>query len=405
MASIKNIQSSINSVETVTRKVSAQSSPAVKNVVKHLSISDPIIGNYAKSLGITHLDGVLFRNLHELGLKIEGTGDKLIKDTIYNQIKQAENYGVFTDTGFPIDLLDAYHSAKGDYSPIGGRVQDFYQYLKKEVSPKQAQIIAGKENSIEKLFLMFKPTEKKTRIEYKQSFEKARKLEPLKDFCYNYEKTKPKMTKHLYETYYLPMLKPEARQICQKIADEFGTKLFLGHDDNHKAANAVYKEFSEWKNAGGAEVLYPNTFDCSKIKQDYIRKNVPAGGFLSYVGRRFEKTMIALPNDDLSSISPAIRHEMTHLNDKKYFDKIGCDAVGFIKKREGKRPFEDELEKSGISKRMINYANTDMLEFKAVSSQGDYSSYSDHFKKFLVRIGLPEWQFKMKPVKDMDYFG
>jgi hypothetical protein len=50
----------------------------------------------------------------------------------------------------------------------------------------------------------------------------------------------------------------------------------------------------------------------------------------------------------------------------------------------------------------IVYANTDKREYIAVASEGDYRKYSEEFKNVLIKLGLPEGVFKMKPLKNVD---
>jgi len=405
MVNVRKIQTGIKIFKKPINIVMAQSLPARKvSASKILSIKNPIIKDYAKRMGIEASSlgstGRYFKKFQELSVKLEGVDDKFIKETIYGEIEKAKTARCIVSPVLAIDLLDVYHSIGGKYSMIGWHAQDYFKYLKNEVSKNSAKKIVGQKNPIEKLLSKLNLLHQEE-PEIKKSFDKAVKFQTLKLFCRYCNKTKPEITNHLYENYYLPTLSPEAKNICKKISDEFNTKVFLEHDTNYKAPSAIYKEFAEWKMAGGSHVVFPEEIDFSVIKRNYIDNKNPSGGFLTIPFDNLESTGISIENDDLGSIKHSIRHEMAHLNDKKIIYK-GKVKNGFIKKRVGERPYEDELKKAGISD--TDYAYTDKLEFVARASQGDYSKYSDHFKKVLVRLGMPEWEFKMTPVKDMDYF-
>ena len=387
---------------------------SAKNVVKTAAkaasfqpmyIEDPKVRDFANGFNLKPFSGWAFDAVHEIGLKLEGVNDEFIKDTIYRKIEQTQQRGVSFEARFNIDLLDVYHTVKQDYSPAGSDVNKFYAYLKKDVNPKSAAVIAEKSSPIQKFFSkigLMKPKIKDLKL--KESFDKARKWEVLKDFCAYYQDTKPEMTKYLYETYYLSTLGQDAADGCKKVANSFGTKIFLENSYNKKAPAAIYKEFCEWEKAGGDEVLYPNILDFSNIKQRYIDKNFAAGGFFSCNkdSTYAMNTSINLPGDSLDYIEHSIRHEMTHLNDEKFEHKHNRPN-GQRKLKFKKSSFAKEMTDAGVDN--VHYAHTNTSEFVACASQGDYSKYSDHFKKVLIRLGMPEWQFRMKPVKDMDYFG
>jgi len=392
---IRKIQTGINLVKNSADHFLATSSPAIKKKVfkrdSIITIEDPIIRRYIKTIGVDYNNVPFFSEIKEISLKLVGVKDKFIKEAIYNKIEQAKITRKCIKTDLLIGLLDVYHTVKGHYSPIGGKVQEFFKYLKENVSRRKAKKIVKKDGVFNDYNLL------------KKSFEKARKLEPLKEFCFNFNKTNPEITNYLYKTYYLPKLDSKTSKLCQKISDEFGTKVFLEHNHNEKAAKAIYKELSEWKKAGGDEVVFPNDFDCSRIKQNYINNCIDQAGFIELSCDSHETiNNINVENDTLISIQYALRHEMTHLNDKKLIIK-GEYHPGVIKQKSGKRRFEGELENAEVPN--IDYAYTSRPDFIACASQGDYSKYSDHFKKVLVRLGMPEWELKMKPVKDMDYFG
>ena len=44
----------------------------------------------------------------------------------------------------------------------------------------------------------------------------------------------------------------------------------------------------------------------------------------------------------------------------------------------------------------VRYAYTNSKEFIAVASEGDMGKYSPEFRKLLIKMGMPEWQFKMR---------
>lgn len=371
--------------KTLIHKVDGQIVP--------LYIENSKARDYARALKITPLSGKIFQEVYDVGLRLARVKDKIIRETVYKQIESAKKSKIHFDTEFALDLLDVYHSSKGHYSVLGGYAQGFFKYLKKEVSTQKAKNITADFGFFDKY------------NNSKQSFEKAKKLESLKSFCFGYGKTKPETTSYVYEKYYLPKLGPTAKEFCKKISDEFGTKVFLEHDKNDKAAKAIYRELCEWKRAGGEEAKFPNLFDCSKIKPIYINQNFTAGGFFTSAKGNMNHTLISVKGDDTKSIERGLRHEMTHLNDKKYIDKNGKMIKGHFKARQGEKPYAAELENAGLNPSFIEYAYANKREFIAYASMADSSKYSEHFKKVLTRLGMPEWQLEMTPIKDMNYFG
>jgi len=392
---VRRIQTSINLIKKSATNSFAQTLPASSGKVPNaMFIDNPVLNSYVKriknELRIHDADGSYLQGLQELNLKLAGVKDKFIQETIYDQLNLAKRDSSRFDLDIPLEMLDVYHTSQNHYSMVDWGAQNFYKYLKAEVCPETAKAVVKKDGVFDGYSSL------------KKSFEKARKLEALKIFCGRNGKTNKQITDYMYETYYLPKLSPEAKAVCKKISNEFGTKLFLEHNHNHKAASVIYKEFSQWKQAGGADAKFPDIFDCSRVQKDFIDNESPLAAFFRPAGDNYEKSMICVENDSSGFIERSIRHEMTHLNDKKMLHN-GERVVGYIKERVGKRPYEEEFKNACVPD--IDYAYMNKSEFLARASQGDYSKYSDHFKKVLVRLGMPEWEFNMKPVKDMDYFG
>lgn len=394
-------KSSVNRVLNKPTNAAASAVEIKEAVYGNLHMADPVIRDYVNKMKITPSDGIVFKAFHEISVKLEGVKDEVIKKVIYHTIEQAKSENKYPSPIILFELLDTYHTVNGKYSMLGGDVQSFFKYLKTEVDPKQAKKISGNEGLVGKFFSKIFPQSAKN-IEYRESFERAKKLEALKNFCLKNGAQKPELTNYLYETYYLSRLTPETCTACRKVLDKFGTKLFLENEQSDKAAKAVYKELEEWKKAGGKDALFPQIIDFSRIHQSYIDRESRGGGGIYFFNNDKSASRIVINNDSLESVLFALRHEMAHLNDKKII-KDNKMLKGKFRRRYDGDPYAFSLRKAGVKN--TGYAHVNKLEFVAKAAEGDYSQYSDYFKKFLTRLGLPEWVFKMKPIKDMDYFG
>ncbi len=285
------------------------------------------------------------------------------------------------------------------------------------------------------------------------NYVKDKKIETLKNFMrenyhqegnLNYTRRETAHIRQLYEDKYLSTLPAETRECCQKIYDSFGVKIFVADENDTNSLNYIYNELLEWQKAGKGKATLPPILDLSVIKQGYIDKVFRSGGYHENPSHN-----ISINAKYLDSIKHAIRHEIAHANDSKIKQKSGIitvynkdgteeeinideiivhkteqakDADGNLlfnpdgtpvmvkaKAEDGtfvpdfdKCKYVDEFRNAGLSDYLIEYAYTDKAEFLAVAAEGDYSKYSKEFKELLVKLGLPDWMFKMKNKNNVD---
>lgn len=243
----------------------------------------------------------------------------------------------------------------------------------------------------------------------------------------------------LYKEKFLPLLPEAVREKCEKIYDSFGVKMFISDSKDTEALDYVYNELLEWQKAGKGKAVFPAAIDLSNIQQQYIDKIFDSGGFYSK-----KNNVISVKSQYFADIVHAIRHEIAHANDSKKdvtsgiitvtnkdgtVEEIDIDKIivhkQIQKRDENGRPmfnpdgtpvttkalnsdltfvpdlekclYVNEFENAGIPIRQIKYAYTKKADFVAVAAEGDYSKYSKEFKDLLVKLGLPEWVFAMKP--------
>ena len=285
------------------------------------------------------------------------------------------------------------------------------------------------------------------------NYVKDKKIETLKNFMrenyyqegnLNYTRRETAHIRQLYEDKYLSTLPAETRECCQKIYDSFGVKIFVADENDTNSLNYIYNELLEWQKAGKGKATLPPILDLSVIKQGYIDKVFRSGGYHENPSHN-----ISINAEYLDSIKHAIRHEIAHANDSKIKQKSGIitvynkdgteeeinideiivhkteqakDADGNLlfnpdgtpvmvkaKAEDGtfvpdfdKCKYVDEFRNAGIPDRHISYAYNNKAEFLAVAAEGDYSKYSKEFKELLVKVGLPDWMFKMKNKNNVD---
>lgn len=285
------------------------------------------------------------------------------------------------------------------------------------------------------------------------NYVKDKKIETLKNFMrenyhqegnLNYTRRETAHIRQLYEDKYLSTLPAETRERCQKIYDSFGVKMFVADENDTESLDYIYNELLEWQKAGKGKAKLPPILDLSVIKQGYIDKVFRSSGYHENSSHN-----ISINAEYLDSIKHAIRHEIAHANDSKVKQKSGIitvynkdgtkedinieeiivhkteqakDAKGNllfnhdgtpvmvkVKAENGtfvpdfdKCKYVDEFRNAGLSDDLIEYAYTDKAEFLAVAVEGDYNKYSKEFKELLVKLGLPEWMFKMKARDNID---
>ena len=105
---------------------------------------------------------------------------------------------------------------------------------------------------------------------------------------------------------------------------------------------------------------------------------------------------ITLKGDGKISTTDTLRHELMHANDKKRDAEGGIiNGVDFDKIQKSKE-FRNEYLNAGVPADLADYAKTNKSEFLAVAAQGQFSKYSEKFKNVLVKLGMPEWVFKLE---------
>lgn len=365
------------------------------------------------------------KNIEE-GLKL--VDDSNIKQKIMQRLKDISKSGFALDKdGRPKfesqlseveDLLDAYKTCSGketcfdleldENKPNQGKAQQYYNYLK-EHAPEKAAILlerikAGYNNQQDSSSSL---DWKKVDDNLVNDFLAEMRFEKLKKYTKTYQNDE---AKYLYEKYYLTSLPPEAREKCQKITTEFGTKVYLSSDKNtYKELDIIYSELSQWKKASDGKAIIPPNIDLSKADIRY------ANGTCDGHAEAGTTKAIYLDGASCSEFRNSLRHELMHINDPYYSNsEYGKESFKNINEITAKkiiqvngRDVEDidmknckhweEFLNAGVHPALINYAYTNPQEFLAVAAQGDCSKYSPEFKKLLVDLGFPEWAFKIKP--------
>ena len=369
---VQNLSAIINSIEGIKAKKlrnffeftkDEKILPIVEKVIKSPDIKPSSYEEIGNSLA-------------NIGQKLDMIDDETIKDFVYlklDEITQSGEMNLLKEKktlDMCEDLLDVSNVLNNRYSNLN-YVDEYYKYSKKQYDPKQAEELLSNAN-----------------------FNADARTEALKKFIYANNESQRKITDYLYDKYYLSTLEGETKRICKKIADEFGAKLFLINKNNAKPAKIIHNELAEWKKAGEEQVKFPSGIDLSLIKQNYIKRNKAASAFFV----RTDKS-IHIKGERTSIILKAFGHEMIHLNDleAKNTDSIinGVDVSRMLRFK----TYKNELLSAGLSYDDIEYAHKNKREYIAMAFEGDFTKYSEEFKKVLVKLGLPEWAFKLKSKK------
>lgn len=345
-----------------------------------------------------------------------------------------------------IDIDKEFH---GEETYSYGNATEYLSYMEKEY-PDDAQVfkdlIANYQTMSEKEFEEYFNTHSIPSISMLdiKNYIKDKKIQTLKNYMREnqegdptYSKKTKDNIKRLYKEKYLTLLPKATRERCEKIYDSFGVKMFLANENDKASLDFIYNELMEWQKASKGKAVLPPTLDLSVIKQGYIDKVFKSGGYHETYSHN-----ISLDGRYLSDIKYALRHEIAHANDSKITQKDGIitvynkdgstedinideiivhkmvqatddngnpvfnlDGTPFMVKAKAddgtfdpdldKCKYVEEFENAGIPYRHIPYAYTNKAEFLAVAAEGDYSKYSKEFKELLVKLGLPDWMFKM----------
>ena len=347
---------------------------------------------------------------------------------------------------------------RGEDAYSYGNATEYLYYMEKEY-PEQAKIFKDLAEKYEQLsseeydkYLNSHPGVASSSLsdikfyENVPNFVKDKKIQELKNYMrenfyqerdLDYSRQNKEAIKRLYTEKYLSQLPEAARERCERIYDSFGVKMFLAKENDTKSLDVIYNELLEWQKAGKGKATLPPTIDLSMIKQKYIDKVFESAGYHEHDSHNISV------QGYLNDIKYALRHEIAHANDSKIdvsdgiitvykkdgtteginideiivhktvqkYDENGkpmfnSDGTPVLAKKYAddgtldpdmdKCKFVDEFRNAGIPEWHISYAYTNKKEFLAVAAEGDYSKYSPEFKELLVKLGLPDWMFKMQ---------
>lgn len=163
----------------------------------------------------------------------------------------------------------------------------------------------------------------------------------------------------------------------------------------------IDKEFQKWEKAGADKVKYPPIIDFNKADYKWYIKGGVYGNSLTGTAAYVEdgNNCLHFKAQRLNLIQQDLRHEMTHINDTKngVVDYTYEELAKIMPKgRPMQGKYYDEFNKAGITYTIVEYAHNNPMEYIAVASEGDMSKYSDEFKKVLVKLGMPEWEFSLE---------
>lgn len=337
--------------------------------------------------------------------KLESTGDEKIKEFVHSNIFNPEsgfcknlriskNYFISKDGMKELEknelLLDAYHCENGNYSMINGEIKEYYNFLKKEGNPERAEWIS---RSIQDNPLLKQQSYREEfATNYPGIFYEATRLEPIKQFIGIYAKTEPEMANYLYEKYFLTKIEDCAlKDKCIEINKEFGTKIFIDSYTNLSMLEKIENELKNWSIASDNKAQKPNIFDFSQAKKQFVKN----GEIYTVAYSRRKDHSINMPADHFYS-KDTLRHEIMHLNDTEFVNNEGnINGIDFDSIKENKKYLE-ELKAAGLQGYQIEYAYQDKGEFVAVAATGDHREYSKEFKNILIKLGMPEWVFRLK---------
>lgn len=376
-----------------------------KNGNNTVLYSDKWCEDFAKKFktGSAFTDIIIKSKISNLGYLIgQNIKDSIIGKAVIDKIIELRGIGDIHYDGLKkeldslINLVEIDSSARNFSYPLMG---DSYKYTRlSRESAEHSRILNELTQS---------PGNQKLSNYEARLFQNEIELDPLKSYLADNSESDAGLSKYLYDTYYIPRLSPKTKMICQKISDEFGTKLFVENESNPNAAQMVYKELSQWQRASKGEFLKPLTINLSRYDSYYVK--LPKIGGYMY---DFNKS-VHVKKDSIKPMTWALRHELVHLNDNKFYEESGIINGIDVDKIIVREPeetdgtvgdliwdkclYKEELFNGGLAHEKIKYAYTDKNEFIAVASEGDYSKYSPEFRDVLVKLGLPKYVFDMKP--------
>lgn len=342
-------------------------------------------------------DIVIGSKIKTIGYLIgQGIKDNVIGKVVSNKVKdliQMREVHYEDLTGKLNDLIDLVcidASARGVSYPLAGESYK-YSRLKYGYADHERILQELKQTPINQ-----KPKDKDAVL-----FKNETELDCLKSYLMYNAFFEPDFSKYLYETYYLSRLSPKPRAICKKISDEFGTKVFVENTSRDKAATILYEELCEWQRASksvGKDFKKPSIFNLTRYNTHYAKRK--DGGYMSYLTNE-----ISIKSDKYRSMLWALRHEMIHMNcEQNIMPEKASESISLWLKGDNvienfvlDNQYTKEMFNAGLPQQKIRYAHKNEDEFLAVAGEGDYSKYSIEFKELLVRLGMPEFVFKMSP--------
>lgn len=291
------------------------------------------------------------------------------------------------------DLMDAYNVLQGHYSMLGD-VDNYYKTYKEYFGENNAKSLVAsmkdQENVVNSTLNFFRKKNDKEQISFELKlidFKHDSRTEALKKYVAQYSQKEPEMTNYMYTKYYLPRLSQNVRKNCAKISEEFGTKVFVYDEQKQPNLDFIYDELTDWKTKSKNEAKFPSIIDLSKIKNEYL--NRIQDNDMVHANGLFPPKNKSISLYQLSSI----RHEMIHLNEKD--PSLWVFQIENILRR---RLFQEEIFNANIN---IGFAYESKSELIAYAGSKNPSLFSTEFQGFLKGLGLPEWVFNLKPLKQV----
>lgn len=230
-----------------------------------------------------------------------------------------------------------------------------------------------------------------------QDFREEMRVTMLVQYCKNKESF-PEIADYLYNNTYVKNL-----QISEVLQDKlvelnkkYGIKLFISTEntDLNKVIEFVDEELTRWQKASGGKAKIPPTLDLLVSKRNYYDKKSAYGqGVAAGFCESSTSGAVSINGVNIDRVKYALRHEITHANDKKLLSEFP-PLEGY----KNKTKHRDEFRKAGIPEGHIDYAYNNPKEFIAVAAEGDLSQYSPKFKQILINFGMPKWLFELDNV-------
>lgn len=327
-----------------------------------------------------------YQRIDDIVQKFKMCDDKVIKKEaarhILNTLKNDSDLNTVAYSQAE-KLLDCANTAVGKYSILS----KYYPYntsgyIKEKTLDDEDWIFKyNQKPEIRKIFNCVKQRQKN--INLNELYEKC-KLNCIKDYItdLNFDNN---AGEYLWKKYFLaiPYVTSDIKESLEKINKEFGVKIFFDEMLHFPkmVINYILDEFRIWKDAGKNKVKYPKLLDITQYAENFILND----NIVADTNNFYKRIRINSENNVYNSI----RHEMVHINDRdSYADKISKIIIPSNRK--------EEMRKAGISKELIDYAQTNAREFRAVFGEGNMRMYSADFKQEMINRGLPEYVTKLK---------